>query len=40
MLAIAVIMTFGWKDKAELEELKELNVEKIHLITGSVMLLL
>lgn len=40
MLVIAVIMTFGWKDKAELEELKELNVEKIHLITGSVMLLL
>lgn len=40
MLVIALIVAFGMKDIWELKEYKELNVEKIHLVTGIIMLLL
>lgn len=40
MVVIAFIVAFGHKDIGELKEYKELNVEKMHLITGIIMLLL
>ena len=40
MLIIAFMIWFGLKDAAEIEELKELNVEKMHLITWVIMLAL
>ena len=40
MLVIAWIIWFWYKDAAEIEELKELNVEKMHLITWIIMLAL
>lgn len=38
MLAIALMIAFGYKDLAEMKEYRELNVEKLHLITGVLML--
>lgn len=40
MVVIAFLVAFGVKDLGELKEYKELNVEKIHLITWVIMLLL
>lgn len=40
MIAIAGIVGMKYSNTAELEEIKELNVEKMHLITGVIMLLL
>jgi hypothetical protein len=33
MIIISIIVSFGYKQIAELKEYKELNVEKLHLIT-------
>jgi len=38
MIVIMIMIAFGYKDISELKEYKELNVEKLHLITGVVML--
>lgn len=40
MIAIAFIVAFGYKNIWELKEYKEMNVEKLHLITWVIMLLL
>ena len=40
MVAIALIVWYGLMRTDELEEYKELNVEKVHLITGVIMLLI
>lgn len=40
MIAISLIVASGHKRVAELQEYKELNVEKLHLITWIIMLLL
>jgi hypothetical protein len=40
MLVIMYFIAFGVKSVEEINELKELNVEKMHLITGVIMLLL
>lgn len=38
MFVIALTIAFGYKDISELKEYKELNVEKLHLITWVIML--
>jgi len=38
MLAIAWAIAFGYKDLSEMKEYRALNVEKLHLITGLLML--
>ncbi|ATU05722.1 hypothetical protein BKN14_04795 [Candidatus Gracilibacteria bacterium HOT-871] len=40
MFIIMYLVAFGVKDIAELKEMKELNVEKMHLVTGIIMLAL
>lgn len=40
MVIIAIIIAFGYKNVSELREYKELNVEKLHLISWIVMLVL
>lgn len=40
MVVIAILIWFGYKSVWELKELKELNVERVHLITWVIMLLL
>ncbi len=40
MVVIALVVWFGWMRTDELTEYKELNVERVHLITGLIMLLL
>ena len=40
MIVISYIVARWYKDVAELKEYKELNVEKLHLVTGIIMLLL
>ncbi|MDD2907792.1 MAG: hypothetical protein PHH98_04070 [Candidatus Gracilibacteria bacterium] len=40
MIAITLIIGMGYKKVGELREYKELNVEKLHLITGVIMLIL
>ena len=40
MLVIMYFIAFGVKSVEEINELKELNVEKMHLVTGIIMLLL
>lgn len=40
MVIITIIIAFGYKDVWELKEYKELNVEKLHLITWIIMLAL
>jgi cytochrome c biogenesis protein CcdA len=38
MLAIAIAIAFGYKDLATMKEYREVHVEKLHLITGILML--
>ncbi len=38
MIVIMIMIAFGYKDISELKEYKELNVEKLHLITWVIML--
>jgi len=40
MFIIMFMIAFGVKSVEEINELKEINVEKMHLITGVIMLLL
>ncbi len=40
MLIIAIIVAFGFKNIAELKEYKSINVERMHLITWIIMLLI
>lgn len=40
MIIIAIMIAFWYKDISELKEYKELNVEKLHLITWVIMLIL
>tara|TARA_Y100001960_G_C14463651_1_gene723326 strand:+ start:505 stop:717 length:213 start_codon:yes stop_codon:yes gene_type:complete len=40
MFVIMFLIAFGVKSVEEINELKEINVEKMHLITGVIMLLL
>lgn len=38
MLAIAIAIAFGYKDLATMKEYREVHVEKLHLLTGILML--
>jgi cytochrome c biogenesis protein CcdA len=40
MIIIAIMIAFGYKSVWELKEYKELNVEKLHLVTWVIMLIL
>lgn len=40
MVIITILIWFGYKNMWELKELKELNVERVHLITWVIMLLI
>ena len=40
MVIIGLLVAFGWMRTDELAEYKELNVERVHLITGVIMLLI
>lgn len=40
MIVIALVVAFGYKNIGELREYKEMNVEKLHLITWVIMLIL